>query len=152
MRWRPSEKWHPSERSHQGAEKEARKKYLVVFSHPHRRDGNRCHLNDVKPRVSATAPGPRGDIRAPLLSRTITTGTCVVSTLFTRGNESSCFYLIGMKLYALNQAHSTHTVHAACSPQITERSRMVLRYLVRTRQGKNDSGKLETPEKSYATN
>ena len=56
-----------------------------------------CDLNDVNPRVSATAPGPRGDIGAPILSRTITTGSCVVSTLFTRGNESSCFHLIGMK-------------------------------------------------------
>jgi len=28
---------------------------------------------------------------------------------------------------------------------------MVLRYLVQTRQDKNDSGKLEAPKKSYAT-
>ena len=42
-----------------GAEKEARNKYLIVFSHPHRRDGTGCDLNDVNPRVSATAPGPR---------------------------------------------------------------------------------------------
>ena len=98
------------------------KKYLIVFSHPHRRDGTGCDLNHVNLRVSATAPGSRGDIRAPLLSRTITTGTCVVSTLSTRGNESSCFHLIGMKLYALNQAHNTHTVHAAYSPPDHRRS------------------------------
>ena len=91
-----------------GAEKEARNKYLIVFSHPHRRDGTGCDLNDVNPRVSATAPGPRGDIRAPLLSRTITTGTCVISTLFTRGNESSCFHLIGMKIVR-SQPSSQHT-------------------------------------------
>ena len=96
--------------------KEARKKYLVVFSHPHRRDGTGCDLNDVNPRVSATAPGPRGDIRAPLLSRTITTGTCFVSTLFTGGNESSCFYLIGMKIVRSQPRRNTHTVHAAYSP------------------------------------
>ena len=66
---------------HQGAEKEA-KKYLIVFSHPHRRDGTGCDLNDVNPRVSATAPGPRGDIGAPLLSCTITTDTCVISPRF----------------------------------------------------------------------
>ena len=101
-------RWHPSERWHQGAEKEARKKYVIVFSHPHRRDGTGCDLDDVNPRVSATAPGPRGDIRVPLLSRTITTGTCVVSTLFTRGKESSCFHLIGMKIVR-SQPSSQHT-------------------------------------------
>ena len=51
------------------------KKHLIVFSHPHRRDGTGCDLNDVNPRVSVTVPGPRGDIRALLLSRTITIGT-----------------------------------------------------------------------------
>ena len=101
-------RWHPSERWHQGAEKEARKIYLMVFSHPHRRDGTGCDLNDVNPRVSATAPGPRGDIRAPLLSRPITTGSCVVSTLFTRGNESRCFHLIGVKIVR-SQPSSQHT-------------------------------------------
>ena len=78
----------------------------------HRVLSQRCksksECNDVNPRVSATAPGPRGDIRAPLLSRTITTGTCVVSTLFTRGNESSCFHLIGMKILR-SQPSSQHT-------------------------------------------
>ena len=59
-------------------------------------------------RVGATAPGPRGDIRAPLLSRTITTGTCVVSTLFTPGNESSCFQLIVIKIVR-SQPSSQHT-------------------------------------------
>ena len=101
-------RWHPSERWHQGAEKEARKKYLIVFSHPHRRDGAGCDLNDVNPRVRATAPGPRSDIRTPRLSRTITTGNCVVSTLFTSGNESSCFHLIGMKSVR-SQPSSQHT-------------------------------------------
>ena len=81
-----------------GCGKRSKKEYLIAFSHPHRRDGTGCDLNDVNPTVSATAPGPRGEIRAPLLSRTITTGTRVVSTLFTRGNESSCFHLIGMKI------------------------------------------------------
>jgi len=38
------------------------------------------------------------------------------------------------------------------APQITEGARMVLRYLVQTRQDKNDSGKLEAQKKSYATN
>ena len=61
--------------------------HLIVFSHPHRRDGTGCDISDINPRVSATAPGPRGDIRAPLVSRTIAIGTCVVSTLFMRGNE-----------------------------------------------------------------
>ena len=146
------ERWHPSERWHQGAEKEARKKYLIVVSHPHRRDGTGCDLNDVNPRVSATAPGPRGDIRAPLLSRTITTGTCVVSTLFTRGNESS-FHLIGMKNCTLSTKLTTHIRYMPpTAPQITEGARMVLRYLVQTRQDKNDSGKLEASKKSYATN
>ena len=88
--------------------KKKQERYLTVFSHPHRRDGTGGDLNDVNPRVSATAPGPRGDIRAPLLSRTITTGTCVVSTLFTRGNESSCFHLIGMKIVR-SQPSSQHT-------------------------------------------
>ena len=114
-------RWHPSERWHQGAEKEAREKYLIVFSHPHRRDGTGYDLNDVNPRVSATAPGPRGDIRAPLLSRTITTGTCVVSTLFTRGNESSCFHSIGTKIVR-SQLSSQHTYGAAYSPPDHRRS------------------------------
>ena len=135
-------RWHPSERWHQGADKEARNKYLIVFSHPHRRDGTGCDLKDVNPRVSATAPGPRGDIKAPLLSRTITTGTCVVSTLYTRGNESSCFHLIGMKIVR-SQRSSQHTYLVRymppTAPQITEGARMVLRYLVQTRQDKNDS-------------
>ena len=108
MRWNPTERWHPSERWHQGAEKEARKTYLNVFSHPRRLDGTGCDLKDVNPRVSATPSVPRGDIRAPLLSRTITTGTCVVSTLFTRGNESSCFHLIGMNIVR-SQPGSQHT-------------------------------------------
>ena len=103
-----SERWHPSDRWHLGAEKEARKKYLIVFSHPHRRDGTGCDLNDVNPRVRATVPGPRGDIRAPLLSSTIASGTCVGSTLFTRGNESSCFHLMGMKSVRY-QPSSQHT-------------------------------------------
>ena len=68
----------------------------------------RWHRVRSNPRVSATAPGPRGDIRAPLLSRTITTGTCVVSTLFTRGNESSFSHLIGMKIVR-SQPSSQHT-------------------------------------------
>ena len=38
------------------------------------------------------------------------------------------------------------------APQITEGARMLLRYLVQTRQDKNDSGKLEAQKKSYATN
>ena len=42
------------------------KKEIIVFSHPHRRDGTGCDLNDVNPRVSATTPGPRGDIATPL--------------------------------------------------------------------------------------
>ena len=84
------------------------KKYLIVFSHLHRRDGTGCDLNDVNPRVSATAPGPRGDIRALLLSRTFTTGTCVVSTLFMHGNESRCNHLIGMKIVR-PQPSSQHT-------------------------------------------
>ena len=132
-------RWHPSERWHQGAEKEARKKYL--YFRTHRGDGTGCDLNDVNTRVSATAPGPRGDIRAPLLSRTISTGTCV-STLFTRGHESSCFHLIGMKIVS-SQPSSQHT-YGTCRlqpPIITEGARMVLRYLVQTRQDKNDSGK-----------
>ena len=101
-------RWHPSERWHQGAKKEARNKYFIAFSHPHRRDGTGCDLNDLNRRVSATAPGPRGDIRAALLSHTITTGTCVVSTLFTRGNESSFSHLIGMKIVR-SQPSSQHT-------------------------------------------
>ena len=72
----------PSERWHQGAEKKSRNIFFFVFSHPHRRDGTGCDLNDVNPRVSATVPGPRGDIRASLLSRTISTGTCVISPRF----------------------------------------------------------------------
>ena len=108
MRWHPSEIWYPSERWCQGAEKEARIIFEIVFSHPHRRDGTGFDLNDVNPKVSATAPGPRGDIKAPLPSRTITTGTCVVSTLFTRGNKSSCFPLIGMKIER-SQPSSQHT-------------------------------------------
>ena len=128
------------------------KKHLIVFSHPHRRDGTGCDLNDVNPRVSATAPGPRDDIRASLLSLTITTGTCVVSTLFTRGNESSCFHLIGMKIVR-SQPSPTHIRYMPpTAPQITKGARMVLRYLVQTRPDKDDSGKLETPKKSYATN
>ena len=142
-------RWHPSERWHQGAENEARNKYLVVFSHPHRRDGTGCDLNDVNPRVSATTPGPCGDIRAPLLLRTITTGTCVVSTLFTGGNESSCFHLIGMKIVR-SQPSSQHMPPTA--RHITEGARMVLRYLVQTTQDKSGSDKLEPPPKRYATN
>ena len=85
-----------------------RKKYLIIFSHPHRRDGTGCDLNDVNRRVSATAPGAHSDIRAPLLSRIITAGTCVVSTAFMRGNESSCFHLIGMKIVR-SQPSPQHT-------------------------------------------
>ena len=107
-RWHQSEKLHPSERGHQGAEKEARNIILIAFLHPDRRDGTGCDLNDVNPSVSVTAPGPRDDIRASLLSLTITTGTCVVSTLFTRGNESSCFHLIGMKIVR-SQPSPQHT-------------------------------------------
>ena len=36
-------------------EKEARKKYFSVFSHPRRRDGTGCDLNDVNPRAVAAA-------------------------------------------------------------------------------------------------
>ena len=147
-------RWHPSERWYQGAEKEARKKYLIVFSHPRRRDGTGCGLNDVNPRVSATAPGLRGDIRAPLLSRTITTGTCVVPTLFTRGNESSCFHLIGMKIVR-SQPSSQHT-YGTCR-LLPPRSQMELvwYYGIWCRQGRTKttvSGKLEAPQKSYAPN
>ena len=78
--------------------------FNCIFAPP----SERWHRVRSNPRVSATAPGPRGDIRAPLLSRTITTGTCVVSTLFTRGNESSCFHLIGMKIVR-SQPSSQHT-------------------------------------------
>ena len=99
-----------------------RGKYFIVFSHPHRRDGTGCDLNDVNPRVSATALGPRGDIRAPLLSRTITNGTRVVSTLFTRGNESSCFHLIGMKIVRSQPSSKRTYVHAAYSPPDHRRS------------------------------
>ena len=42
-----------------GCEKESRNTYLILFWCPHRRDGTGCDLNDVSPRVSATAPGPR---------------------------------------------------------------------------------------------
>ena len=48
--------------------KEVRKNYFIIFSHPHRRDGTGYDLNDINPRVSATGPRPRGDIRAPLLA------------------------------------------------------------------------------------
>ena len=78
--------------------------FNCIFAPP----SERWHRVRSNPRVSATAPGPRGDIRAPLLSRTITTGTCVVSTLFTRGNESSFSHLIGMKIVR-SQPSSQHT-------------------------------------------
>ena len=89
--------------------------FNCIFAPPSAR-WHRVYLNDVNPRVSATAPGPRGDIRAPLLSRTITTGTCVVSTLFTRGNEWSCFLLIGMKIVR-SQPSSQHT-YGTCRLQL----------------------------------
>ena len=38
------------------------------------------------------------------------------------------------------------------APQITEGARMVLRYVVQTRQDENDSGELEALKKNYATN
>ena len=88
--------------------------FNCIFAPPSER-WHRVRSQRVNPRVSATAPGPRGDIRAPLLSRTITTGTCFVSTLFTGGNESSCFYLIGMKIVRSQPRRNTHTVHAAYS-------------------------------------
>ena len=117
----------PWERWHQGAETKSRNKFLIVFSHPHRRDSTGCDLNDVIPRVSATATGPRGDIRAPLLSRTFTTGTCVVSTLFTRGNESSCFHLIGVNIIRSQTKLTTHIRYMPpTAPQITEGAHMVL--------------------------
>ena len=78
--------------------------FNCIFAPP----SERWHRVRSNPRVSATAPGPRGDIRAPLLSRTITTGTCVVSTLFTRGNESSFSHLICMKIVR-SQPSSQHT-------------------------------------------
>ena len=134
MRWHPSERWHPSKRWHQGAEKEGRKKYLIVFSHPHRRDGTGCDLNDVNPRVSATAPRPRGEIKAPLLWRTITTGNCVVSTLFTRGNESSCFHLIGMKIVR-SQPSSQHT-YGTCRLQPPRSQELVWYYGSWCRRGR----------------
>ena len=105
-RWHPLERWYPSERWHQGAGTEAFKKRY--FRTPCRRDGTGCDRNDINPRVSATAPGQRGGMRAQLLSHTNTTGTCVVPTLFTRGNESSCFHLIGIK-NVLSQPSSQHT-------------------------------------------
>ena len=146
-------RWHPSERWHQGAEKEARNKYLIVFSHPHRRDGTGCDLNDVNQRVSATAPGPRGDIRAPLLSRTITTGTCVVSTLCTRGNESSCFHLIGMKIVRSQpSSQHTHTVHAAYSPPDHRRSSYGTTVPGAHEARQERQWEARGPTKSYATN
>ena len=94
-----------------GCGKRSKKEYLIAFSHPHRRDGTGCDLNDVNPRVSAVLPHRAHAVtsgRQTVLSRTITTGTCVVSMLFTRGNESSCFHLIGMKIVR-SQPSSQHT-------------------------------------------
>ena len=74
--------------------------------------------------------------------------------LVTRGNESSCFHLIDMKI-ARSQPSSQHTygTRRLQPPRsYVEGPCMVLRYLVQTRQEKNDSGKLEAPKKSYATN
>ena len=125
--------------------------FNCIFAPPSER-WHRVRSQRVNPRVSATAPGPRGDIRAPLLSRTITTDTCVASTLSTRGNESSCFHLIGMKIVRSQNKLTTHIRYTPpTATQITEGACMVL-YLVQTRQDKNDSGKLEARKKSHATN
>ena len=160
MRWHPSERGHLSERWHQGEEKEARTKYfqvlrstsyLIIFSHPHRRDGTGCDLNDVNPRVSATAPGPRGDIRAPLLSCIITAGSCVVSTLFTRGNESSCFHLIGMK-FVRSQSSSQYTYGAAYSSPDHRRSSYGTTVPGADEAGQERLWEARGPRKSFATN
>ena len=105
----------PIEEMVPGCGKRSEKETFNCISASHRRDCTGCDVSDVNPRVSSTAPGPRGDIRAPLLSRTISTGTCVVSTLFTRGNESSWFDLIGMQ-NVRSQPSSQHT-YGTCRPQ-----------------------------------
>ena len=81
--------------------------FNCIFAPPSERR-HRVRSQRCKSKSRCYAPGPRGDIRAPLVSRTIATGPFVVSTLFTRGNESSCFLLIGIKIVR-SQPSSQHT-------------------------------------------
>ena len=58
--------------------------FNCIFAPPSER-WHRVHLNDVRvvnTRVSATAPGQRGDIRAPLFWHTITTGLVLFRRVF----------------------------------------------------------------------
>ena len=100
-------------------------------------------------RVSATAPGPRGDIRAPLLSRIITTGTCVVSAMFTGGNESSCFHLIGMK-NVRSQPSSQHTYGTCRLQPPRSQKELVWYYGAWCRRGRTKTA--VGPTNSYAAN
>ena len=103
------------EMAHQGAEKRSKKEIFgCIFAPPSER-WHRVRSQRCKSKSECYRPGPRGDVRAPLLSRTITTGTYVVSTLFTRGHESSCFHLIGMKI--VRSQPSSQQTYGTCRLQ-----------------------------------
>ena len=82
---------------------------LIVFPHPHRRDGTGCDLSDVNPRLSATATGHFWAVRGTVCSRFLWHAVSYISSgrhsphvplLYRRSSrvEMSRFHLVDMEI------------------------------------------------------